>query len=293
MWIALWTVPRGRIARDRPLEPFRPSTCAVSKPARNRVPKAGKEVDCWDVRFKIDGRRYFRRVTAPVATGAWVQKWVQAQSERFLLGWEFDPERREFVDPNRPTPVEPAEADGSIPTVFTEAAAWMWRQWPRWQPRTRQTAARSLRRACLTLLRPGPDGQVPDPPRGADRYLEWVFAPGPDAESVRRAVLLESRIPPDPLRTGVDQWLATNSMPFADVGWPDLERLLNAYATNQHAGGRRVAPATERRMVADLRQFRAYVVGRLDRPENPWERRPLRRRGPRGRVRDRGSGWRP
>lgn len=273
-------MPRGPAAADRPHSPFRPSTWAATKPVKARARQGRREVDCWDVRLRVDGRRYFRRFPTPMANASWVQKWVQTQYERFLLGWDFDPERREFVEPGSGAA---ATADGGAPpTVFSEAAGWMWRQWPTWQPKTRQSAARSLRRACLTLLRPGPDGVVPDPPTECAAYLEWLLAPGEAAEAVRNAVLLERRPPPDPTGAAADEWMAQHSLPFAEVGWPELERLLNTYSTNQHAQGRRVAPATERRMVADLCQFWADVVDRLDLPENPWERRSLQRRGPRG-----------
>jgi integrase len=217
--------------------PFRPTRFVVYPVGTaGATRRSGKTVKCWDVRGQIDDGQFFRRFTAPDGTAELAKRYAKQLAADYEAGLLWDPQAKRFV-----------AAD-----VATADTVWSWtrRYWSlmvsEWEPATRASAARAMRRACTQLLLPGAPEMLPTVATG----LSVAFLPTPGD-------------------TGdADAWFALWSRPLRAVTHEHLEELLAAYRVRDD--GRPVSPATERRMVADLRQCwqLAHSRGLTDR--DPW-----------------------
>jgi integrase len=250
---------------DWPTEPFVPASCSIRPASRNsaqtrkRVGVATKAHACWDVRWTVDGRRLFRRFDrAGDAEG------FTAELRRgHAMHWQFDPGAKRFIDPavnrrasDEPEEDEPTDSLEDAETVFSWTQRYWDRKWPVIEPKGRSELARYLNRARLHLVADQPTGEMAD---AVKVYLRSSSLNVAEPETS------------DASRIG-ETWLAEHSLPMSGVGRKELTALVKAYAVNQRHVGRRVAPATVRRMVADLRQCWTRAV--LDEviEMNPWNR---------------------
>lgn len=242
--------PRGRVFGDVKVDGRgRPITDPRGVPLRDVVgfETPGKQSACWDLIFKVDEHRYFRRFArAGLAEAAKLE--LEAG---FRAGSPFDPKSKAFVAEHS-VPASPATRSAR-PTVCTEAIVYLRARWREWEPKTRREAARAAGRACRHLLRAG--APAPSPPDLAwlDRALT---APAPDAGVPARG-------------RGGDRFWQEWSMPIAEVTAADFGALLARYRVNERDPARPVSAATQRRFAADLRQLWDHAAGRHQFP-NPW-----------------------
>ena len=196
--------------------------------------------------------------------------YVNRLQQDYLRGWEFDPDTKTFLDPDRRL-----QGDRQ-PTVFTEALAYMGRRWGDLEPKSRQSLARALRRAVRHLLVADPSGAAADPPPTIVTWLDTeAFSPPVDPRTFPSEMTAEWRSDHP-----AEAWWLEHSRKFADVTTQDLVDLLDRYLVNQHADSvRRVGAATEKRFIAELRPFWRETVDRLELDRNPWDREVLRTRG--------------
>jgi len=266
------TRPRGPILGPPKVdESGEPLLDARGSPLRERlgwrVP--GKEVPCWDLTFYVDGQEFFQRF--PKAGLADATK-LKLEAD-FRTGLPFDPATKCFVDP--PASREPEPEPPSTPTVYSEAVAYMRTKWREWEPKTRREGLKALRRACLQFTTP----DAPEPGAGETAWLEWILkAPQPGSEA-----------PPE-AAAGEAYWLKW-SRPMAEVTSADLQMLIERYRVNERNPSKLTSPDTERRFVADLRQFWNEASTRLD-FKDPWPRVKLRTKG-KGAQRSATTGPRP
>jgi len=266
---------RGNVSERRPRAPFRPSSFQVHAVKEGRTKtRDGRSVPCFDVTIRADSHRFLKRISGRGITKAAVTaNYVNRLQQDYLRGWEFDPDSKMFLDPDRPRDA-PTERR---PTVFTEALTYMGRRWGELEPRSRQSLERSLRRACIHLLRSDERGTAPEPPAEAVTWLRKVaFSPPVDPKSFPTQLTDEWRADHPEAA-----WWLEHSRAFTDVTTQDLVDMLDRYLYNQHTDGdpKRVLPSTERRFVAELRPFWREVVDRLELEKNPWDREVLRNRG--------------
>lgn len=236
----------------KPTEPWVPKKLVINPVGKSKATRRqGRTVRCWDVRGTVDGWPYFRRFTQPDGTAERARAWAAKLVEDYNRGWAYDPQTRQFL-----TPAVASDAGDSRPTVLDCAMSFLDRKWDTaWEPRSRQAAARALKRACTHLLRAG---AIECPDRSVADYLDVALRP---AQSHPDPL-------PDELVPGA-LWLSRWSQPIEDVTWEELEALVTRFRTNQRNAGKRVSPATERRFVADLKQFWADASAR-HRFANPW-----------------------
>lgn len=206
--------------------------------------RRGRDVRCWDVRGTVDGWPYFRRFTQPDGSAERARAWAARLVEDFDKGWAYDPGTRQFLEP------APASTAGAgRPTVLDCALDFVDRKWEvAWEPKSRQAAVRALTRACTRLV----DEDPPDPPSG-------------DLAAYLAAVLCPARRRPEVLDPGAAEggaWLTAHSLPMGQVRPQQLEILVASYRANQRDPSKQVSQATERRFVADLRQFWADAAAR-------------------------------
>lgn len=223
-------------------EPFRPDTFTVFPVGTAKTTRrGGKTVRCWDVRGRVDGQAFFRRFTAPEGTAEQAKKYARDLARDFeTTDLLWDPTAKRFVEP--------------VPEVIEVATVWTWAleywelQVAGWEPATRAWAARSLTRAVKGLLR----DKAGDPPATVDALLAATFTPTPVSGGHV------------PARSWLNEW----SMPLAEVTHSHLESLLAAH--RRKADGTQVAPATEKRFAADLRQCWQQAVARSVIDRDPW-----------------------
>jgi integrase len=247
------TRPRGPILGDVKLdEDGEPVLDSRGRPVREiagwQMP--GKKVPCWVLSITVDGHEFRERFDK---SGHAEAAKLQLEAE-FHGGLEFDPRTRRFV--------RSAPTAANYPTVYTEASAYMRGKWREWEPKTRREGLKALRRACIAFLLPG----APEATSTDLAWLEWILKAPTDGAKV-----------PATASGGDGFWLMW-SAPIADVTADDLQSLLERYRVNQRNPARLTSPDTERRFVADLRQFWDDASGRLDFP-NPWLKVKLRTKG--------------
>jgi integrase len=262
-----------RLERQRPTEPWVPKHSSVF-PVKSgkKTHRNGKEVPCWDVRWRVDGWDFQMRFTRPSGTSEMATKWAEGLAKGFVLGWAFDPVSRRFLDPDERGPFpggalvqEPGEGPADDrPTVATTAVSYLRRRWRRWRPRSRQAAVRALKRACADLLRDG----APEAPGNLGAYLDWLLQPVRDEPASDLGALVA--VPGVPAEFGAaDDYLSEWSIPVADLKWQTLEAFLARYERNQRSPDRSVSDATTTRFIADVRQFVSDAAIRND-VIDPW-----------------------
>lgn len=262
-----------RLERQRPIEPWIPKHCSVFpvKPGK-KTRRNGKEVPCWDVRWRVDGWEFQMRFTRPSGTSEMATKWAEGLARGFVLGWAFDPVSRRFLDPDERgsfAGVSPVADDGeepadNRPTVATTAVAYLRRRWRRWKPKSRQAAVRALERACADLLRAG----APEAPGNLGAYLDWLLQPDRGEPASGAGALASVPEVPEEFRAAAD-YLSEWSLPLADLTWQILEAFLARYEHNQRLPDRSVSDATTQRFVADVRQFVSDATTRNE-VVDPW-----------------------
>ena len=224
----------------------------------------GKEVPCWDLTFYVDGQEFFER--CPKAGHADALK-LKLEAD-FSDGLLFDPDTKRFVG-------EPAPVPAPDPTVYDEAVQYMRGKWREWEPKHGREALKALRRACVEFTIP----DAPQPSLTDVRWLEWIL----------KAPVAGSDPPPEAVG-GESYWLRW-STPIAGVTASDLQTLLERYRVNQRDPSKVTSPDTERRFVADVRQFWDDAANRLD-FRSPWPTVKLRTKG-KGGQRSATTGPRP
>ncbi len=272
-----------RLERRRPTEPWVPRHCRVFPVKAAKVTRSkGKDVACWDVRWRVDGWEFQRRFARPSGTSEQARTWAQGLAEGYARGWAFDPESRRFLNPAvraSDTAAELArdgeeEAGNTRPTVATTAVDYLRRRWPAWSPKSRQAAVLALKRACVHLLRAG----APEAPENLAGYLDWLLQPvrGQPPSGDGTGILAHGV--PEELITGAS-YLSEWSLPLAEVTWEMLEGFLTRYERSERFPGRPVAASTRQRFVADVRQFVSESTIRCG-LSDPW---PALQRMTRGR----------
>ncbi len=224
---------------------------------RQRGAQVAKERPCWDVRFVVDGRRYFRRFDRAGDADAFVGHLRRGES----LRWPFDPVTRRCLDPASATETasehqqETEVSSEAIETVFSWTDRYWTRKWPTLEPRGRSELARYLNRARRFLVDVEPDGAVAD---DVDRFLS-----GASLTTVEAA--------PDPSARRGASWLEAHSLAMVGVGRRELEALIDRHSRHYRDPTRRVSAASIRRMVADLRPCWDRAVVEEIIPANPWD----------------------
>lgn len=240
-----------------PDTPFIPTRVAVRVPqrtttrTRTRADKPAKERPCWDVRYLVDGQRYFRRFDR--ASDA--DNFAADLRKGHNLGWPFDAKAKRFLDPEAGLRLTaPPPAEGQSETVFTWTDRYWRRKWPTLEPQTRSELARYLNRARRWLVDEVPEGDDAD---ALDEYLAKVSL---------------TVAPIDGERTDGEVWLRDHSLAMAAVGRAELERLVEHYSRHARDPSRRVSAQSIKRMVADLRPCWERAVLEEVIPTNPWAR---------------------
>lgn len=193
----------------------------------------------------------------------------QRLRDGYRAGWAYDPALGCFVDPEgRPsghsaqTSSAPQPEEVPAETVLTWTATYWAEKWETLEPSTRGDLSRYLNRARRFFVDTEPDGDVAI---AVDAYLRKASL------SVRDRPLQDAE------RIGLE-WLTKHSLPLVSVGRAQVEAFLAANRTNRRYPDRQVSPASERRVVADLKQCWARAVEAERIPSNPWEKVRLRAR---------------
>lgn len=211
----------------------------------------GRDVPCWILTITVDGHEFRKRYP----------KSGHAEAARLELEADFharlcfDPKTKCFV---RSKPIVAT----TTATVYGEAVSYMRSKWPEWEPKTRREGAKALRRACLSCLRSG----APGPSEHNLEWLDWILK-APAAPREHPASL-----------EGAEEFWLNWSASIAEVTVGDLQSLVERYRRNQRNPEKLTSPDTERRFVADLRQFWADASSRLD-FRDPWPQVRLRTKG--------------
>lgn len=253
-------MPRRSDEELRP--PWVPQTLQVF-PVRRRVTtarprgagadrSAGKERPCWDLRWRVDGRDFSQRFYKAADAAVWAEQLRAGH----LRGWVFDAKARRFAAP------ETAAPERSADTVFSWTGEYWEAKWPTLELRGRPELSRYLNRARRFFV----DAE----PAAAEADALAAFL-GSSSLTVREHELT-------PEQELGRRWLEQHSTPLADVDRRQLERLLAHFRVNQRDPTRQVAPASERRMVADLRQCWDQAVREERLESNPWDKVDLRAR---------------
>jgi integrase len=256
---------------EGPTEPWIPSTVAIQPVNRKdtrsrvRVGSAGAAAPvtrpCWEVRYRVDGREYKRRFPKGADANAWTTDLRYGHANR----WPFSHVLAQFV-----APVAMVSSDddiGPTETVFGWTEKYWRRKWPELEPKGRGELARYLNRARRYFVSVEPqDADAAD----VDAYLKTA------------SLTVKGRALDEQQERG-RAWLQAQSLSLSDIGAAELESFLLHYRASERFAGRQVAPASERRMVADLRQCWAYAAEEGVIASNPFDRIQLR-------VRSRSSG---
>ncbi len=205
----------------------------------------GKQRPCWDVRWRVDGRDFMRRFPRSADANAWATDLRLGQREEL----PFDPVAKRFVQPITDEP-----STGVTLLRWTEI---YWdRKWPQLEPKSRKELSRHLNRARRYFVTaPIPEETVVD----VDDYL------------LHASLCVQPVEATGPQQAG-EQWLEAHSRPLASIGREDLESFLAHYRRRADDPKRQVSPATERRMIADLRQCWARAAHEDRIASNPWDR---------------------
>lgn len=207
-----------------------------------------RKVDCWDAKGKADGVQWFKRFHK----AGLAQTWKERAERDFARGLPFDLRTKQFVEPEAP--------DGPVaPTVF-DLTELYYRQFPEWEPRTKEGAARSFNRARRWLLVPDAEPSA-DELEAVEDYLDNAsFLPVhmggriTDRQSAGRA------------------WLEAHSARADALTSTDVEAFVARFAVNQRNPSKRVSAATVTRFLQPLKACWTWAVSRDDLPidRSPW-----------------------
>lgn len=245
-------MPSDRPAR--PTNPWVPDTLTVL-PILRRTTKArprgsgperevGKERPCWDVRWRVDGEDFFARFYRSAEASVFAD---ELRSGR-LQGLPFDPVAKRFkASEQLPLPIGD--------TVFSWTAEYWDQKWASLEPKSRSELGRYLNRTRSFF--------VAGKPTKAETAQVTEYLAGASL-IVRTDELDEGQ------RAG-EQWLRSHSLPLSEVKREQINAFLAHYRRSHRDPHRQTSPATERRMVVDLKQCwkRAIIEERLD--VNPWD----------------------
>ncbi|HVA42703.1 MAG TPA: hypothetical protein VNF50_04400 [Acidimicrobiales bacterium] len=243
---------KGELVPAAPFLPQRFQVFPVGTAKQTR--RSGKPVRYWTVRGRADGWDFLKRFTEPY-TAAQAKAWADDLRAGFTRGWLFDPAAKRFLDPSSLSPTAEAE------TVFGFTEVFWNEYWPTHAPGTLGWVERALNRARAGLLRP-------ERPEASQIDREAIAA------YLTRCSL---KIDPPPWHLWTDSELAGEaylrrwSLPMRDVGWADLQELLQAHRTYERGGERLVtAQATEARWTAPLKQMWMLALARQVVDSNPF-----------------------
>lgn len=216
-------------------KPWRPSQFRALPPLRTTTidRASGKQVTAWDVRMRVDGRRYFKRLYRSGHAATWYDDLLRGHA----AGWDFDAAARRFVRPGAQVIPEP-----DVLTVFAFTAEHMRDRWDQWAPATRRNAARHLNRLRRHLVQPDQLVAGGKRARGVDAYLDHCSLRGREDH-------------PCELHQQAADDLRADSLPLAEVTYRQVADAIHAYRWTVTATGarRRVQPVSERRFGADVR----------------------------------------
>ncbi|MPZ89754.1 MAG: hypothetical protein GEU81_17210, partial [Nitriliruptorales bacterium] len=229
-----------RRSADRPDKPWQPGRFQVSGPYRRTRDvwttnaRTGERVrkprTTFDVRYRVDGHafRYGHEQKG------WADDFAYRLKAGFAAGWLFDPQSRQFLDPDAARVEEPKL------TFFEHAREYLHRKWPGWEPATRRNAQRDLARACLELLHEDAPALSPRERRISDEFLRRVALMWPPADDTTE----------DDQRW--ESWFLRWSLPLIDVTDQHLQDFMTAVRSTALDGSPRVlssASATRTRAV--------------------------------------------
>lgn len=242
------------MSRTRPSEPWIPDEVAVQAIKRTTTksrPRGsgnerndGKERPCWDVIWRVDGLRCFARFYKSADASAFAEELRAGK----LQGLAFDPVAKRFKRPEQI--VEPVGE-----TVFNWTAEYWAQKWSHLEPKSRSELGRYLNRARSFFVDERPPKTV------APKVAAYL---GHASLTVRADDLDDAQ------RAG-EEWLRVHSLPMKAVDLERINAFLIHYRRDYRDPKRQTSPATERRMVADLKQCwkRALVESRIQ--VNPWD----------------------
>ena len=229
-----------------PVDPWVPDTLSILPIARRTTRARGtaKERPCWDVRWRVDGLEFQRRFLRAAEANVFAESLRDGR----LRGLPFDPVAKRFKSPQQ-LPSSPRD------TVFSWTAEYWSQKWATLEPKSRSELARYLNRTRGHF--------VSTPPAGTT--AEAV------ADYLAHASLTVQSKPLTEAQAAGESWLRQHSLPLERVDRDAIAGLLAHYRRTHRDPTRQTSPATERRMVADLKQCwkRALVEGRID--TNPWD----------------------
>ncbi len=257
--------PRSVIVKEGP---WVPTMLTVRRPRRGQSTdrRTGANRTYWELRWFVDGtelRQRFERAGDATEFGRELQ-------DGFRAGWAYDGAARRFVDPSRrPSDKELDRDDGPVeedaaeaPTVFDWTGTYWAEKWSSLEPSSRSELSRYLNRARRHFVDREPSGGEA---QAVEAYLRTASL------AVREQPLT------DAARIGLD-WIMRHSLPLDLVGRDEIERFLSVSRVHSRYPDRQISPASERRMVADLKQCWARAVERDHLVSNPWDKVRLRTR---------------
>ncbi len=243
-------VRRELAERGRPSEPWVPWRVQIHPVGRAKETKrAERTILCWDVRGTIDGWPYFKRFSQPHGSAEKARDWAKKLVADFGRGWMYDPQAKRFVEPETRVDIE-----GDRLSVLDAALDQLDRKWRSWEPKSREAAVRSYRRACLHLV-DDPEGRPED---AVEAYLDAVMQ-----SPLRRPATLTE------LEAEGERWIQAASLSMDKVTWQQLEDLVRRYRISQRDPTKTVSAVTERRFVADLKHL-WRDCGARHAIANPW-----------------------
>ena len=244
---------------DRPTAPWRPAKLGTY-PIRAVMTKTATPRKVWRLRWRADGVEFVSQFDRAGDARAWLTELEIGHGR----DWWFDPVAKRYrEEPFDPPPAVPEPPPAPPPaastdrglTVFELTERYWGRKWPTLEPKAREELARYLNRTRRRLLTREP---TPTYAKAVDAYIkQGSLIVRPDAPL------------DDAARIGLD-WLHQHSSPVAALGPREIEAFLRTYTVDQRDPTRPVSPATQRRMIADIRPMWAWAVRSGLADDDPW-----------------------
>lgn len=201
-----------------------------------------RAIDCWDVGGRADGVQWLKRFYR----AGLAQSWKEQLERDFAAGLLFDLDAKKFV---APTPPEGPKA----PTVFELTEAY-YRQHPHWEPKTKESAARSFNRARRWLLVPGAEPKGEDLKAVNDYLKNAAFLPAHLAHTMT-----------DRQHAG-EAWLQSHSAPVDTLTTSTIESFVARFEVNGRNPAKRLSAASMTRFLQPLKGCWTWAVTRDDIP---------------------------
>lgn len=204
----------------------------------------GRERPCWDVRWRVDEMRCFARFYKAADASAFAEELRLGR----LQGLAFDPMAKRF---KRPEQIVAPVGD----TVFSWTAEYWAQKWSSLEPKSRSELGRYLNRARSFFV---------------SEKLPKAVAPAVASYLSHASLTVRAGDLDDAQRAG-EEWLQAHSLAMKAVDLERINAFLAHYRKDYRDPTRQTSPATERRMVADLKQCwkRAVIENRI--AASPWD----------------------